>query len=202
MPTGYTEPVTKGATFEEFLWHCVRAMGVAVMQRDEDLSVPVPERYEPHNWHAEELKKAEARLRELDVMASARAAKEAEREHRRLVMESEKYVKAAQQENERYTKVLVKVRLWKPPTPEHEGLKKFMLEQLEMSMRTLSPWPAPKKMTGPEWLAANLQKAREDIAYHQKGHAEEVERTESRNAWLATLRKSVPQPKAKLEPTR
>jgi hypothetical protein len=46
-----------------------------------------------------------------------------------------------------------------------------------------------------EWLAASIAQAVRNLEYARESHAEEVERTNSRNAWLKALRDSVPMPK-------
>ena len=39
-------------------------------------------------------------------------------------------------EDEKYLKVREEVEKWIPPTPEHENLKKFCLEQIDVSLNT------------------------------------------------------------------
>ena len=38
--------------------------------------------------------------------------------------------------NEKYDKVRREVESWNPPTEEHEGIKKFALEQIDMCINT------------------------------------------------------------------
>jgi len=44
MPTGYTNCIKDGVTFEQFVWKCARAMGALVMMRDEPSNVD--------GWHS------------------------------------------------------------------------------------------------------------------------------------------------------
>ena len=49
---------------------------------------------------------------------------------------AEKILEEYKDENEKYLKVREEVEKWIPPTPEHENLKKFCLEQIDMSLNT------------------------------------------------------------------
>jgi len=62
MPTGYTNCIKDGVTFEQFVWKCARAMGALVMMRDEPSNAPIPVKFEPSNYYAEEVAKAKAKL--------------------------------------------------------------------------------------------------------------------------------------------
>lgn len=63
MPTGYTEPLYAGTpiTFPEFALRCARAMGVAIMQRDESIDVPIRAR-EVEPYYAERVTQTEEAL--------------------------------------------------------------------------------------------------------------------------------------------
>ena len=85
---------------------------------------------------------------------------------------------------------------WKPPTPDHEGLKAFMREQIESSIRfdcdnSYYLTHMPVKMTAMEWRSKQVEQARRDIAYHSKEHTEEVGRAHTRTDWVKALRESL-----------
>lgn len=198
MATGYTAIIEEmgDVTFEEFVWRCARAMGALVMMRDESLGAPIPERFEPSDHYARSIKRARARLASVQAMTPEECEREAEKEHEVRSVERVGYCERNRHEDERYHEMIAKVSDWKPPTKDHEGLKAFMLEQLHMSLHG-DGWapPPPRKLSGPEWRERALRSAREDIESSERHHREEVERTESRNQWLAQLRQSVPPPK-------
>ena len=79
----------------------------------------------------------------------------------------------------------------RPPTEEHEGMKKFMLEQLE----TGRPYEyTPSKIvqrSGEDWRRDQIEHALKNIAYHAEGYAKEVERANSRTRWVRALRQSL-----------
>jgi hypothetical protein len=92
--------------------------------------------------------------------------------------------------------MLANVNEWEPPTSEHARLKEFMREQLESSIKwdcgdgTIA-YPKPVDKTPAEWRAERLASLASDIAYHEREWRKEVERTESRNEWIKSLRDSL-----------
>jgi len=93
-----------------------------------------------------------------------------------------------------------RVAAWEPPTPDHGGLKDFMLEQLDDSLQ----WDAriPEEPEFPatvidyrnnetEWLRGNVEsQAQEYERYVQRG----LEESNSSLSWIAALVKSEPPP--------
>ena len=49
---------------------------------------------------------------------------------------AERCLKDYKNEDKKYLKVREEVKKWTPPTSEHENLKKFCLEQIDMSLNT------------------------------------------------------------------
>jgi hypothetical protein len=192
MPTGYTYGIEDGTitTFPAFAVLCARAFGATITMRDEPLDAPIPDEFQPSEYHAKALERARERLAEVRVLpvedAEARALAEYDAaviSHR--AYEEEQAVKAA-----RYAAMRAKVAAWTPPTPEHTGVKTFMLEQIDISVSTYVS-PAPVRRTGAEWIADEIETAMRDIAYHTKHDAEERERAASRTAWVRALRDSL-----------
>lgn len=198
MSTGYTASVSDGTVTElpEFAMQCARAFGALVMMRDMPLSAPVPDRFEAStSYHDGVLAAARKRLDELDALsadeiAAAATIAQAERER-----SHESYLADKRIRKGRYEAMIEKVRDWTQPTPDHEPLRDFMIEQVNQSIDfdcSVGPWSnKPETLTPAAWLGAEVEKAQRDIAYHEKARAEEIERTESRNKWLADLRASL-----------
>lgn len=196
MPSAYTESIKDRIAFNEFAMLCARAMGACIMMRDEPLSTPIPERFEPSDYH---LNKSAA-LREVIARVEAMSTEEAEAaasENYRL--ESEANANAAQRADDvlaKYELMLQQVKAWTPPTEDHQGLREFMIEQIESSMRfdcdrTYYDRHQPVKQTGEQWKQQVLDKAMMDLRYHLAEHEKEIERTEARNKWIAELRQSL-----------
>jgi hypothetical protein len=194
MPTGYTAEIANGITFNRFAWSCARAFGALVTMRDDPADAPIPERFEPSDWNAKQLTKARDRLATLRVMSIEDATANAKAEYDEAVKSHRAQLAEKQALSNKYHAMLAEVVKWEPPTPEHQGLKDFMVEQIRQSI----DWDCDTKymhvpllLPAKAWLAQRIAAAERDIAYHEKQHAEEVERTEQRNAWLSALRTSL-----------
>ena len=73
MPSAYTAAVSDGIDFKTFVLRCARAMGACVSMRDDPLDVPIPERFEPSDYHVRKTLEAEAQLETLRAMSPAEA---------------------------------------------------------------------------------------------------------------------------------
>lgn len=195
MPTGYTAPIADGINFEQFVMGCARGFGALIMMRDEPADAPIPERFEPSDYHLRKLEELHAETDELATLSpsdcDARAADEyAAAEVRRLdrLMEMDAL-------RDKYKAMMEAVDAWTPPSQDHVHLQQFMRKQLTESTdfdcdASYYASETPR-LTGPAWLEQRLEKARRDIAYHEQQHKEEVDRTNQRNEWLRLLRESL-----------
>lgn len=199
MPTGYTAAVEDGTVtdFRTFALRCARAMGACVMQRDDPMDAPPKLRVES-KYYAEAVERDEARVAELSAMTPAEADNAARAEYDRQLTRNAEYDIREAAIRGRYNAMLTAVMEWEPPTPEHEGLKDFMRQQLVESRKfdCGPPWPEPVRQTGAAWLAEQKQKAHESLARSIKGLADERERVAGANAWIGalydSLRETVP----------
>jgi hypothetical protein len=196
MPTGYTHSVQDGTITElpDFALSCARAFGALIMMRDDPADAPIPEAFEPSDYHTKALEECRAKVDSLSAMSEADIVSAAAAHHdaalRRWVERNEERAVTKR----RYEKMLERVRAWTPPTDDHNGLKKFMVEQLEQSI----DWDCktyndePKALPPKEWHAKELAEAHRSIAHHAKEQAEEIERARNRSQWIADLRASLP----------
>lgn len=199
MPTGYTAAVQSGkiTEFNDFAMQCARAFGALVMMRDEPSSAAIPERLEPSTkYHDDAISTAEARLAELAAMGPLHVREAALQAHAIAYSEWDRSQQERKAQKARYEAMLSKVDAWKPPTPEHHDMKKFMRDQLTDSIQFdcgTSPGfdDKPKTLEPAAWVVQQVEKAQRDLAYHRKARAEEIRRTESRNEWLTALRASL-----------
>ncbi len=197
MPTGYTAQITDAMTLREFAMICARAFGALVMMRDDSMSAPIPKAFEPSDYHAKALAQATSDLAALELLSDEEAKAVSDREYDKMQAD---FVKAAA-ENEaqegRYRRMLALVLDWTPPTPDHDGMKKFMREQIEESIKfdcdkSYYREQAEKpRMSGAKWKAERRKSLQHDIEYHEQHNREEIERTNERNKWIADLRGSL-----------
>jgi hypothetical protein len=204
MPTGYTADVQSGkiTRFEDFAMQCARAFGALLMMRDDPLDAPVPEEFKPSDYYREALDRNEKRLAELKAMSPAAIIAASRAAQSDALARHEAHEAGKAEHRARYEAMLAKVRAWTPPTPEHEGLRAFMEQQLTESIRfDCRPWGPPEQRSPAAWYELELSDAEQAVARSRKALADEIERTEGRNRWLADLRRSLTAARAALKET-
>lgn len=196
MPTGYTAGVQDGriVEFREFALQCARAFGALIELRDEPLAATVPPPFEPRGYHQKALGEAQAKLAEIEAMDDRAVARAAEAAYLESCQFWAEVREKRATERVRYEAMLAKVNAWAPPTPDHQGLKDFMLSQLRESIdwdcRDYETEP-PRRQTEAEWRTEALAQARNMIELHTQEHAKEVARVNDRNAWVRALAQSL-----------
>jgi len=196
MPTGYTADIKDGISFETFALNCARAFGACVTLRDEPGGGEnIPDEFAPSDYHVKAVQKAHDELATLLAMpeqeqerAAAKSWDDAETS--RIMRLEDK-----RKQREAYEAMLAKVNAWTPPTLEHVGLHEFMLSQIAQSIDfdcggDYDKEPTPR-MTGDQWASERAARLNRDIGYHEKEHAAEVQRAESRTAWVKALRSAL-----------
>jgi len=164
--------------------------------RDDAHNTPIPERFEPSTYHAEALKKAEARLAKIKATSLDAAALLAREEYNQRTSDQEKEIRERNALKNKYTSMLSKCKAWTPPTGDHAGLKGFMIEQIMASIdgdcdtRGRSAASAPLQ-SGEEWIEAKTAQALHGIVYHTKEDNSERARADSRSLWVKELRDSL-----------
>ena len=196
MPTGYTAAIADDITFNDFAMQCARAMGALVMMRDEPTGAPIPERFEPSDYHINKIAETNATILRLAGMTADEAEQAANDAYEAAIAAQAAAIRRNDMLREKYDAMLEKVEAWQPPSADHDGFKKFMVEQITSSIgfdcdNSYYRNQAHTKLTGADWLAQEEAKARKDIAYHESENAKEVERTEGRNRWIKELRDSL-----------
>jgi hypothetical protein len=193
MPTGYTAKlVSEGQTFNEFVLTCARAFGACVMMRDNNPDeLPTPDAVATDYSHYESrLSALYSQLKSLLKMTKAEQQvygetklkeereRHEQREARRLL------------ENSRIEEMVGFVNLWIPPTQEHQQLKEFMLQQLEVS-QTFN-YALPLELMSPEEYYRNaVSETRENIRDAQESLTKERERSAARVRWVRELYSSL-----------
>jgi len=194
MPTGYTADIYDGkdVSFNDFALKCARAFGACIEQRDDDPN-DKPKLIEKNNddsYHIERINEAKNWKKptkaEFDVYVKMQTAYYNEK------IDNQNKLKAS------YQKMLDKANAWTPPTKEHEGLKKFMIEQLNSSIefdcgfeyyqRELNNI---KQLTYNQYVKNMRASNKRDIEYHTNELKKDNERTDNRNAWISALYKSL-----------
>lgn len=198
MPTGYTHAVQEGkiTTLREFALTCARAFGATIMMRDDPADKPIPEAFEPETkYYDEGIAEARATLAEVaalrDDQCEDRAAHEFDEALKRHVERGAERTR----QKARYQEMLGKVERWEVPD-DIRSLRDFMLEQLRSSIdfdcsESYRPEP-PIRKTAQQWREATLAEASRALARYEQSRQEEIDRTAGRNAWIKSLRDSLP----------
>lgn len=196
MPTGYTADVQSGKVteFPEFAMQCARAFGALISMRDDPSGTPIPDEFTPSPYHEDQIEAARANLSKLMAMTVDEQDVAMRQEHADAVAYWHKSRADREREKSRYEAMLAHVKAWRPPTPDHVEMKKFMVEQLAGSIEfdcRPSTAPCPAIGSRSDWYEAKIKAAKKDIDYHVTAHAEEVERCRKRTEWVKALRASL-----------
>ncbi len=199
MPTGYTAGIIDGKTetFQDFAKQCMRAFGVTIHMRDENMDKEY-EPITPSDYHTKALEEAKEKLKQAENLTDAELiemrTKELE-ESKKFHLESIAKIKVTRAKLEEF---LAKAIEFKAPTPEHEELRKFMIEQLQSTIdfdgkTDYHDKALPEIQMELNNIDANqirfsmIADANTDITYHLKNHKEELKRCAQSNAWVETL---------------
>lgn len=196
MATGYTYGVQDGQITElrPFAMKCARAFGALITMRDEPNDAPVPETLKPDTgYHDRALADARAEAAKLGTMTAEERAKAAEAAYAKAFDQWKERAEKRDVERARYESMLAQVGAWHAPEAI-AGLKAFMAEQLNTSMHDDCDGDydkEPERISADGWHRHRVAETARSIEYHEKARAEEIARTDERNAWLAALRNSL-----------
>ena len=92
----------------------------------------------------------------------------------------------------KYDNMLRKVNSWNPPTEDHAGFKKFMVEQILESIRfDCYVLDIPEFYGTDKWFDRKMDDTLRRIAYCEKEHRIEVAKTKERNKWVRLFLESL-----------
>lgn len=203
MPTGYTEGIINGeiTTFPEFAKKCMRAFGATMHMRDDSLN----EEYTPQtvdDFYYENLEKSKAKLKEV-IDATDEEILKIHEDEVTPTMEYHKVEMIKETKNKEIMEKLYKdVEQWNPPTPEHEGIKKFMKEQLSETIKYEAEPKYHKDELNrliEEILSADekllrerfIKKHEKDIKYYTERVEMMEKKVEDANNWVTDLLESL-----------
>ena len=197
--TGYTNFIQNGkvTTATDFLKLCLRNFGVLMHLRDEPLSPDIPRELPKDDYNERKLAEAKEKLAKYNEMSS----KEWEEKLAEKLKSEEEYADKHDKEVDDFASKLNAIKAgvlaW-PCGNEYGSVKKFALEQIEMSMPTKSTWVYDtvkhlKEITPEDYRKECIKEVEHEIEYHTKEVAEEAERNRSANEYLAGFWKSLEQ---------
>lgn len=197
MPTGYTADVADGkiTDFRTYALQCARAFGACVMLRDEPLSDEIPE-FQPSDHYEKSLADAQKQFAEFNAMTLPEKRALFEKKTAESIEQAKEGIARNQQQLDRYNAMLKEAKAFKAPTSDHAEYAKFLVTQLEESIRFdcgSDFWQKQldERLDFDEWCDARFASMVRDMAYYRKQLKQEIERTNSRNKWVADLKKSL-----------
>lgn len=197
MPTAYTAMITdrdEPATFKEFALACARNFGALIHMRDEQFGATIPEKI-----HGTDIDDLDERVRDAETRLAEAERLTVDQARSLMAKENEEYAAYVAESNAkgattraRVDSTLAEVNAWEPPTPNHVGLKKFMIEQLETELYYSNPIVNKTVAVAPEvWLAQHAKMARDRFFEAKNDRARSVKCNAEAQAWVDALRDSL-----------
>ena len=199
MPTGYTAGIIDGTTekFQDFAKLCIRAFGATVHMRDE----PFDKCYEPRtpsDYHLKALNDAKEKLKKAESFTDKELIKMRKKELEKSRDYHIKRIAETKVISNKLESFLKEAKGFVVPTSEHEAFKKFMVEQLESTIKhdgdsTYHEKLLPeieeelKNINASVVRFSLIEDANRDIAYHLKEYKAELNRCAESNAWVESL---------------
>ena len=204
MPTGYTAGLLDGTinTFPDFAKLCMRNFGATIHMRDENMDTEYEPRT-PSDYHSNALSEARRELENAESVSDEELIKARKKE----LLKSKKYHLAQIEENDankiKLEGLIKDIEAWAPPTEEHNGIKQFMIQQIESTLDYDCSTDYHKKelqyikqkldnVNANVIRADIVETANKDIAYHLKEYKEELKRCAGANQWVEDLMNSLP----------
>lgn len=195
MATVYTHNLMEqGEDFRSFALRCARAFGACVTMRDDDLSTPIPEKFEPSDYHVNALGEAVLQYERLSKLTTAEREAFGDAERQRQIATRQKWATEGREQDARLDAMAKQVEAWSPD-PALGDMKGFMLEQIRIS-RNGHHWDGlvseAEAKPAMQYYTDALAAAEREIVCHREEMQNEQERVDARNEWLRKLRASLP----------
>lgn len=195
MPTGYTAYIKDGkiTSGKEFLKLCTRAFGIAIDLKDKSLDIPTPNHFEPDPYYENRYKESLKSRDKVYHMTFEEVKEDMISKFKNNKVNAKRYLKDYKDEDAKYLKIREEVERWIPPTSEHENLKKFCIDQIDMSLNTsIYKWyekDINKELdTSDDAIRKYIDdlKDQEDEKVNRayKKYQAELKRVEERNLWM------------------
>ncbi len=203
MPTGYTAGILDGKikTFKDFAKQCIRAFGAAIHMRDEPLSEPYKPA-EPLDYYKEEIEACKKQIKKYENMSDEDILHKKELELKTRISDLEETIEERKATAELLNDMLKQAKLYKPPTDDHQGIKDFMVEQLETTIKrdgdsgyyeeelknakkeleSLDPAVVRKEL---------LNDIKAELAYYTDKYEKDLKAVEQSNKWAEDFFKSL-----------
>ena len=200
MPTGYTYFIENGdiSTGAEFLKKCIREFGCCAGQREDPLSAPLVSEVKPSSYYKEQYENTVKKYDEFKNKTNDEIREMMRNDRDKDLSDTERYLSKQKLLRNKYLAVREDVENWVPPTPDHEGIKRFALNQIDMCIPTESELSELEekvyslKSSNPEidegevgqYIINMMKFFEEDMEYYKLRMANEEERASKRTKFI------------------
>ncbi|WP_203249765.1 hypothetical protein [Cysteiniphilum marinum] len=194
MPTGYTEVLERqDLGLKDFVLRCARACGVSISLRGKPLDDGMPEKIEMDSFYPDSLATNRLALENLERMTLEEAKLLAQKEYEQQEQDYLEDLERRTILKSRCNKLLEQTEQWEPPTKKHVDLKKYVIEQLQTTLKYDCELRERKhkKLTARQYLLKEKKEVKEYIKHLEKRYARSKKRNEKDNQWLSDLRASL-----------
>ena len=197
MPTGYTAGIINGeiTTFEQFATQCTRAFGATSHMRENPLDSPYEPRT-PSEYYVNSLQSQREKLEETKTMTDEAIVRDFEN----LLNDSLKYHERELEKTKvnlgRLNSIMESAKSWVPPTEDHEGVRDYMIDQLEITIKAdgdpsyhVNKIVQAKKeleegIDPKVYREEKIKESEDRISYYEGEVQKELERCKQSNDWM------------------
>jgi hypothetical protein len=204
MPTGYTAGIIDGeiTTFEQFATQCSRAFGATMHMRDNPLDSPYEPRT-PSEYYVNSLQSQREKLEETKTMTDEAIVQDFETLLKDSLEYHERELEKTKVNLGRLNSIMESAKSWVPPTEDHEGVRDYMIDQLEITIKAdgdpsyhVNKIVQAKKeleegIDPKVYREEKIKEIEDRISYYEGEVQKELERCKQSNDWMDKFLESI-----------
>jgi len=204
MPTGYTAGIIDGeiTTFEQFATQCSRAFGATIHMRDNPLDSPYEPRT-PSQYYVNSLQSQREKLEETKTMTDEAIVQDFENLLKDSLEYHERELEKTKVNLGRLNSIMESAKSWVPPTEDHEGVRDYMIDQLEITIKAdgdpsyhVNKIVQAKKeleegIDPKVYREEKIKEIEDRISYYEGEVQKELERCKQSNDWMDKFLESI-----------
>lgn len=199
MPTGYTDKIKDGITFEQYALNCAKAF--IPDYHDIDFSTPVSEvanQNDEDNYYEDKSKQEQDDLIKFINANNVDLVKQWEDDKQERLKYHKKSIDEKRNLRQKYVNMLEQVNMYKEPSEDHKAFKDFMRSQILDSIKFdcdedyhLKIISQIKAETFHEWRQITIDSMIRSIEYYKKEAVKTKDNSEQKKKWISQLLESV-----------
>jgi hypothetical protein len=170
--------------------------------RDDSLDSPYEPRT-PSEYHVNRLQTEKEELERMKSISDEELTQELELKYKEDLKYYEEKLERSQKNLGKLNSMLESVKSWTPPTEDHVGLKEFMIDQLEITIRSEGHLPyyldqlintqrkIDEGIDPKAYREERIKEIEENIFDHEVEIQKDLERCEKANLWMEKFFESI-----------